>query len=71
MFICAGSDAVHRTVPAGGERLNIGSVANGIEVDDGMVGIIGRRDLLQPVIAGRNTDTGGVRGKRKWRAPVG
>jgi len=50
-------------------RAYIGSVVDGIEVGDGLIRIVGRKDVLQAVIAGKNSEPGGIRGfVRKWRA---
>ena len=50
-------------------RAYIRSVIDGIEIDDNAVRIFGRTDILQAVIAGKNSDDGRVRGfVRKWRA---
>ena len=61
------------------EKLNVGdvnvrrsyirSIVDGVEVDDDAIRIVGRRDVLQAVIADKNSDDGRVRGfVRKWRA---
>jgi site-specific DNA recombinase len=56
------------------EKLNvrrsyIRSIVDGVEVDDDAIRIVGRRDVLQAVIADKNSDDGRVRGfVRKWRA---
>lgn len=42
---------------------------DGFEVDDGTIRIVGRKDVLQALIAGKNFEPGEVRGfVRKWRA---
>ena len=47
----------------------IRSIVDAIEVDDRAIRIIGSRDVLQAVIAGKQTANGNVRGfVRKWRA---
>ncbi|WP_371422029.1 recombinase family protein [Tardiphaga sp.] len=47
----------------------IRSIIDAVEVDDQAVRIIGSRDILQAVIAGKQNTNGGVRGfVRKWRA---
>lgn len=47
----------------------IRSIVDAIEVDDKAIRIIGSRDVLQAVIAGKQTANGNVRGfVRKWRA---
>ena len=49
-------------------RSYIRSIVDGIEVDDDAIRIVGRKDVLQAVIAGKSGN-GGVRGfVRKWRA---
>jgi site-specific DNA recombinase len=49
-------------------RSYIRSIVDGIEVDDDAIRIVGRKDVLQAVIAGKS-GTGGVRGfVRNWRA---
>ena len=50
-------------------RSYIRSIVDGIEVDDDVVRIVGRKDVRQAVIAGKQSDNGGVRGfVRKWSA---
>jgi DNA invertase Pin-like site-specific DNA recombinase len=50
-------------------RSYIRSIIDAIEVDDNVVRIIGSKDVLQAVIAGKQTANGNVRGfVRKWRA---
>ena len=45
------------------------SIIDAVEVDDKAVRIIGSKDVLQAVIAGKQTANGNVRGfVRKWRA---
>jgi site-specific DNA recombinase len=47
----------------------IGSIIDAVEVDDKTVRIIGSKDVLQAVIAGKQSANGNVRGfVRKWRA---
>ena len=47
----------------------IRSIIDAIEVDDNAIRIIGSKDVLQAVIAGKQTANGNVRGfVRKWRA---
>ena len=47
----------------------IRSIVDAIEVDDRAIRIVGSRDVLQAVIAGKQTANGNVRGfVRKWRA---
>jgi site-specific DNA recombinase len=47
----------------------IRSIVDAIEVDDRAIRIIGSRDVLEAVIAGKQTANGNVRGfVRKWRA---
>lgn len=47
----------------------IRSIIDAVEVDDKAVRIIGSKDVLQAVIAGKQTANGNVRGfVRKWRA---
>ena len=47
----------------------IRSIVDAIEVDDKAIRIIGSKDVLQAVIAGKQTANGNVRGfVRKWRA---
>ena len=47
----------------------IRSIIDAVEVDDKAVRIIGSKDVLQDVIAGKQTANGNVRGfVRKWRA---
>ena len=47
----------------------IHSIIDAIEVDDNAIRIIGSKDMLQAVIAGKQTANGNVRGfVRKWRA---
>ncbi len=47
----------------------IRSIIDAIEVDDSAIRIIGSKDVLQAVIAGKQTANGNVRGfVRKWRA---
>jgi len=47
----------------------IRSIVDAIEVDDQAIRIIGSKDVLQAVIAGKQTANGNVRGfVRKWRA---
>ena len=47
----------------------IRSIVDAIEVDDKAIRIIGSKDVLQGVIAGKQTANGNVRGfVRKWRA---
>jgi len=49
-------------------RSYIRSIVDGIEVDDDAIRIVGRRDVLQAVIAGKSGN-GEVRGfVRRWRA---
>lgn len=46
----------------------IRSIIDAVKVDDQAVRIIGSRDILQAVIAGKQNTNGGVRGfVRKWR----
>jgi site-specific DNA recombinase len=46
-------------------------IVDAIEVDDNAIRIIGSKDVLQAVIAGKQTANGNVRGfVRKWRATV-
>jgi site-specific DNA recombinase len=56
-------------------RSYIRAIVDGIEVDDDAIRIVGRRDVLQAVIAGKNSANGGdgeVRGfVRKWRPTQG
>ena len=50
-------------------RTYIRSIIDTIEVDDDAIRIIGSKDVLQAVIAGKQTANGNVRGfVRKWRA---
>ena len=50
-------------------RNYIRSIIDTIEVDDNSIRIIGSKDVLQAVIAGKQTANGNVRGfVRKWRA---
>ena len=50
-------------------RAYIRSIVDGIEVDNSVIRIFGRKDILQAVIAGKSSDDGRVRGfVRKWRA---
>ena len=50
-------------------RNYIRSIIDTIEVDDDSIRIIGSKDVLQAVIAGKQTANGNVRGfVRKWRA---
>jgi site-specific DNA recombinase len=50
-------------------RSYISSIVDEIEVDDDAIRIIGRKDILQAVIAGKSSDDARVRGfVRKWRA---
>jgi site-specific DNA recombinase len=50
-------------------RSYIRSIIDAIEVDDNAIRIIGSKDVLQAVIAGKQTANGNVRGfVRKWRA---
>jgi site-specific DNA recombinase len=50
-------------------RAYIRSVVDAIEVDDKAIRIIGSKDVLQAVIAGKQTANGNVRGfVRNWRA---
>jgi site-specific DNA recombinase len=50
-------------------RTYIRSIIDTIEVDDTAIRIIGSKDVLQAVIAGKQTANGNVRGfVRKWRA---
>ncbi len=50
-------------------RPHIRSIIDAIEVDDNAIRIIGSKDVLQAVIAGKQTANGNVRGfVRKWRA---
>jgi hypothetical protein len=50
-------------------RSYIRSIIDAIEVDDKSIRIIGSKDVLQAVIAGKQTANGNVRGfVRKWRA---
>ena len=50
-------------------RTYIRSIIDAIEVDDKAIRIIGSKDVLQAVIAGKQTANGNVRGfVRKWRA---
>jgi site-specific DNA recombinase len=50
-------------------RSYIRSIIDTIEVDDNVIRIIGSKDVLQAVIAGKQTANGNVRGLvRKWRA---
>src|SRR5438128_8269667 len=52
--------------PASGEGIR--AVVSAIEVDDKAIRIIGNKDILQAVIAGKQTANGNVRGfVRKWR----
>ena len=47
----------------------IRSIVDAIEVDDKAIRIIGNKDVLQAVIAGKQNANGNVRGfVRKWRA---
>jgi len=47
----------------------IRSIVDAIEVDDEAVRIVGSKDVLQAVIAGKQNANGNVRGfVRKWRA---
>jgi site-specific DNA recombinase len=47
----------------------IRSIVDAVEVDDNAVRIIGSKDVLQAVIAGKQNANGNVRGfVRKWRA---
>ena len=47
----------------------IRSIIDAIEVDDNAIRIVGSKDVLQAVIAGKQTTNGNVRGfVRKWRA---
>lgn len=47
----------------------IRSIVDAIEVDDQAIRIIGNKDVLQAVIAGKQNTNGNVRGfVRKWRA---
>jgi site-specific DNA recombinase len=47
----------------------IRSIVDAIEVDDKAIRVIGSKDVLQAVIAGKQTANGNVRGfVRKWRA---
>ena len=49
-------------------RSYIRSILDAIEVDDNAIRILGSRDVLQAVIAGKQTANGNVRGfVRKWR----
>jgi hypothetical protein len=51
-------------------RSYIRSIIDAIEVDDKAIRIIGSKDVLQAVVAGKQTANGNVRGfVRKWRAP--
>ena len=46
----------------------IRSIVDAIEVDDKAIRIIGNKDVLQAVIAGKQNENGNVRGfVRKWR----
>jgi site-specific DNA recombinase len=48
----------------------IRSIVDAVEVDDKAIRIIGNKDILQAVIAGKQNTNGNVRGfVRKWRAP--
>ena len=50
-------------------RTYIRSIIDTIEVDDNAIRIIGSKDVLQAVIAGKQTANGNVRGfVRNWRA---
>jgi len=58
------------TADTNARRNYIRSIIHTIEVDDNAIRIIGSKDVLQPVIAGKQTANGNVRGfVRKWRAP--
>ncbi len=47
----------------------IRSIVDAVEVDDQAIRIVGSMDVLQAVIAGKQTANGNVRGfVRKWRA---
>jgi site-specific DNA recombinase len=47
----------------------IRSIIDAIKVDDNAIRIIGRRDMLQEVIADKQTANGNIRGfVRKWHA---
>ncbi|MGB6171572.1 MAG: recombinase family protein [Xanthobacteraceae bacterium] len=68
---------LQREIADCGERLQrlyrrrsyIRSIVDAIEVDDNAIRIIGSKDVLQAVIAGKQTANGNVRGfVRKWRA---
>jgi site-specific DNA recombinase len=47
----------------------IRSIIDAVEVDEAAIRIVGSKDVLQAVIAGKQTANGNVRGfVRKWRA---
>jgi len=47
----------------------IRSIIDSVEVDDRAIRIIGSRDILQAAVAGKQTESGKVRGfVRKWRS---
>jgi site-specific DNA recombinase len=57
------------TADTNARRNYIRSIIDTIEVDDNAIRIIGSKDVLQAVIAGKQTANGNVRGfVRKWRA---
>jgi site-specific DNA recombinase len=57
------------TADTNARRTYIRSIIDTIEVDDNAIRIIGSKDVLQAVIAGKQTANGNVRGfVRKWRA---
>ena len=49
--------------------MHIRSIIDAVEVDEKAIRIIGSRDVLQAIIAGKQNANGNVRGfVRKWRA---